>query len=1151
MDSFVHLHVHTKYSLLDGACRIKELITAVKALGQKAVAITDHGVLYGAVPFFQAAQAEGIKPIIGCEIYVAPRSRLQKESALDGRPYHLTLLCKNETGYRNLLRLVSQSHLEGFYRKPRADRDLLEQYHEGLIALSGCISGEIPRLLLEGNYAAAKAAALRDDKLFGRGNYYLEVHNHDLAEEAAVRKGLKQISAETGIPLAAANDVHYLHREDAVVQRTLVCIRTATTLSAPASMVLPNDTFYLRSSAEMHALFADCPEAVTNTALIGKMCDFSFTFGKLHLPKFRCDGVSDMPAYLRQLAWDGLHDRYGDAPSAAVTDRLEYELDVINRMGYVDYFLIVRDFIRYAKEHDIPVGPGRGSGAGSLCAYCIGITNIDPIQNGLLFERFLNPERVSMPDFDIDFCVLGRQKVIDYVVRRYGEDRVAQIIAFDTMKAKAAVRDTGRAMDLPYALCDRVAKCIPQDIRMTLSRALKESDELQTLYQTNDNVHGLIDRAMALEGMPRHATTHAAGVVISAEPVAEQVPLQQNEGVIVTQYTMLELEQLGMLKMDFLGLRNLTVIRETERAIQKYRPQFSVAALPEDDPAVFRMLSKGDSIGVFQMESDGLRRVLKQMEPRCMADLVTLLSLYRPGPMDSIPRYLKCRRDPAAVVYEHPLLKPILEETYGCIVYQEQVMEICRSLAGYSYGRADLVRRAMAKKKHDVMEKERTVFLWGDESCPGAVKNGIPESVANAIFDQMAAFASYAFNKSHAAAYARIAYETAYLKCHYYREYMAALLTSVLGSTDKMLQYIDDCEAHGVRILPPHINESLGGFSAAEEGIRFGLQAIRGLGTNVISALLRQRSAEGIYRDLVDFCRRNAGPELNKRGVEGLIRAGAFDGMGQNRRQMLESCDHLIDAVLHESRRVVSGQLSLFGGEDPVGTPMEITFPDVPEYPEAVLLRMEKETAGLYLSGHPLGRWSAHRQLLRMQEVADADHSADGVKLMLLCMPAEIRRHRTKSGEEMCFFRAEDPSGSCECVVFPKVYESVQSILQPESVICVEGTISRREERLSLRCDRIMTESQWEQMLQGYILCCKIDDSDTRLLHELLQRIVPRHPGETPFCIWFSTSRRYLRPKQKMGMHISTQLLQDLERIGIPLSHCALMKERNQPNAPL
>ncbi len=1146
MDSFVHLHVHTEYSLLDGACRIKDLIAAVKAQGQQAVAITDHGVLYGAVQFFQAAKAEGIHPIIGCEIYVAPRSRLQKESAADSHPYHLTLLCKNETGYRNLIQLVSKAHLDGFYRKPRADRELLTQHHEGLIALSGCITGEVARLLLAGDYDAAKAAALRDDALFGRGNYYLEMHNHDLPEEAKVRAGLKRIAAETGIPLVATSDVHYLRREDAVVQRTLVCIQTATTLAAPASMVLPNDTFYLRSTSEMRSLFADCPEAVANTAIIAKMCDFSFTFGVIQLPAFHADGVTDSAAYLRQLADEGLHTRYGAAPEDAVTQRLQYELDIIERMGYVDYFLIVRDFVSYAKTHDIPVGPGRGSGAGSLCAYCVGITNIDPIKNGLLFERFLNPERVSMPDFDIDFCIIGRQRVIDYVVRRYGADRVTQIIAFDTLKARAAVRDTGRAMDLPYALCDHVARCIPQDIHMTLQRALDESEELQSLYLHDSNVHQLIDRAKALEGMPRHATTHAAGVVISAGPVAEQVPLQQNEGVTVTQYTMLDLEQLGLLKMDFLGLRNLTVIHETERAIRKNDPRFSMSAIPEDDATVFRMLSEADSIGVFQMESDGLRRVLKQMRPTCMADLTTLISLYRPGPMDSIPRYLKCRCDAGAVVYDHPLLKPILEETFGCIVYQEQVMEICRSLAGYSYGRADLVRRAMAKKKHDVMEKERSAFIYGDETCVGAVKNGVPEDTANAIFDKMAAFASYAFNKSHAAAYARVAYETAYLKCHYYREYFAALLSSVLGSTDKMLQYIADCEQHDVRILPPHINRSEAGFTAESEGIRFGLLAIKGLGTNVITSMLRQRQVGGNYRDFVDFCRRNAGQELNKRSVEGLVRSGAFDGMGQNRRQMLECSDRMLDAMLQESRRVISGQLSLFGGEDTAGTPMEITFPNVPEYPDTLLLQLEKEAIGLYLSGHPLKRWRAHHDLLRMHEAGEISNYRNGTKLKLLVMPEDVRVHNTKSGETMCFFRAEDVFGICDCIVFPPLYAASHALLVPDTVLYIEGTVSQRDDRLSLRCDVILSEQQWVATLTDYMLCCKIDDADTASLQALLHTVAPRHMGNTPFCIWLKQSRRYLTPKRSNALEISPQLLADLERIGLPIQQCALIKRKEQ-----
>lgn len=1144
MDAFVHLHVHTEYSLLDGACRIKDLIAAVKAQGQTAVAITDHGVLYGAVQFFQAAKAEGIQPIIGCEIYVAPRSRFQKEGTADSHPYHFTLLCKNETGYRNLIQLVSKSHLEGFYRKPRADRELLQLHHEGLIALSGCMTGEVAHLLLADNYAAAKAAAIRDDALFGRGNYYLEMHNHNLPEEATVRAGLKRIAAETGIPLVAANDVHYLRRDDAVVQRTLVCIQTATTLSAPASMILPNDTFYLRSSAEMYTLFADCPEALTNTLAIAEMCNFSFTFGIIQMPAFHTEGVTDNAAYLREIAYDGLKHLYGSNPDSSVKQRLQYELQTIEHMGYVDYFLIVRDFIQFAKSHDIPVGPGRGSGAGSLCAYCVGITNIDPIKNGLLFERFLNPERVSMPDFDVDFCIVGRQKVIDYVVKRYGADCVTQIIAFDTMKARSAIRDTGRAMDMPFALCDRVAKCIPQDLNMNLRRALNESEELQSIYRNDASVHQLIDRAMALEGMPRHTTTHAAGVVISALPVAEQVPLQQNEGVTVTQYTMVDLEQLGLLKMDFLGLRNLTVIRETERTIQKNNPQFAMTDIPEDDAAVFHMLSNADSIGVFQMESDGLRRVLKQMRPTCMADLTTLISLYRPGPMDSIPRYLQCRNHPDAVVYDHPLLKPILEETFGCIVYQEQVMEICRRLAGYSYGRADLVRRAMAKKKHDVMEKERSSFIYGDKTCAGAVKNGVPESTANAIFDKMAAFASYAFNKSHAAAYARVAYETAYLKCHYYREYFAALLSSVLSSTETMLQYIDDCELHHVQILPPHINRSQSGFTAEADGIRFGLLAIKGLGTNTIDSLLRQRKMDGNYRDFADFCRRNAGQELNKRSVEGLIRSGAFDGMGKNRRQMLECSDRMLDALLAESRRGISGQLSLFGGEDTAGTPMEITFPDVPEYPDALLLQLEKESIGLYLSGHPLKRWSAHHDLLRMHQAGELASYRKGTNLKLLIMPEDIRIHNTKSGEVMAFFRAQDPSGSCDCVVFPPLYAACHRLLTPDTVLYVEGSVSLRDEKHSLLCDVILSEQQWTDALSEYMLCFKMDDADTACLHDLLHSIAQKHMGDTPFCIWLKQSRKYLAPKRNQMLKITPQLLADLERIGLPLKQCALIKRK-------
>lgn len=1140
MPSFVHLHVHTEYSLLDGACRIEALIDRVKALGQQAVAITDHGVLYGAVPFFQAAKAAGIHPIIGCEIYVAPRSRFQKESALDRRPYHLTLLCKSEQGYRNLMQIVSKAGLEGFYQKPRADRELLEQYHEGLIALSGCISGEVARLLLEGNEAAAKAAALRDEALFGRGNYYLELHHHGLPEEAKVRAGLCRIAAETGIPLAAANDVHYLKKEDALTQRVLVCIQTASTLSSPTSMALPNDTFYLRSTEEMYSLFADCPEALENTVKIAKMCQFSFSFGIIRLPKYQAEDMTDSTVYFRRLCEEGLRRRYGEQPSEEAIRRMNYEYDVITRMGYVDYYLIVWDFIRYAKEHDIPVGPGRGSGAGSLCAYCIGITDIDPLKNGLLFERFLNPERVSMPDFDIDFCIEGRQHVIEYVVRRYGSDHVAQIIAFDTLKARAAIRDTGRAMDLPYALCDKVAKYVPQEYHITLAKAKEQSPELQALYESDQQVRQLVDLAAQLEGMPRHASTHAAGVVISAVPIAEQVPLQKNDEAVITQYTMTILEQLGLLKMDFLGLRNLTVIREAERAIQKYQPHFSMHTIPENDAAVFRMLSRGDSLGVFQMESDGLRRVLKQMEPRSIADLTAVISLYRPGPMDSIPQYLRCRRHPEAVTYDHPLLEPILKETFGCIVYQEQVMEICRHLAGYSYGRADLVRRAMAKKKHDIMEQERSVFLYGDDTCCGAVANGVPEAAANAIFDKMAAFASYAFNKSHAAAYARVAYETAYLKCRYFKEYMAALMTSVLSATGKLLEYIAVCEENDVAVLRPDINSSNMGFTAAEEGIRFGLLAIKGLGTNVIASFLQERSQNGRYQNLADFCRRNIGNELGKRCVESLIRAGAFDGLGWNRRQMLEHYEQLMNAMLNESRRIISGQLSLFGNEEETAAAVEFSMPDLTEYPEPILLKMEKDITGLYLSGHPLGRWSACCQLLRLPEAADLLHGKDGTPVQLLCMLGELRSHITKKGDKMCFFTVEDLSGTIDCIAFPSVYAQIASFLQPDTVLCLEGKLSQKDGNVSVVCDNILSETQWEQRIAGMRLCCKLEDGDTARMQQILH-VANRFPGDTPLCFWLNGSRRYLMPKHGHGIAISTPMLRALCDTIIPLQYCALI----------
>ncbi|MCR5306950.1 MAG: DNA polymerase III subunit alpha [Oscillospiraceae bacterium] len=1137
MEPFVHLHVHTEYSLLDGACRIGQLMEQVKANGQNAVAVTDHGVMYGVIPFYQAAKAAGIHPVIGCEIYVAPRTRFDRDPALDRRPYHLTLLCENNQGYRNLIQLVSAASIEGFYAKPRADWELLTRHHEGLIALSGCMSGEVSRRLSEGDYQAAKQTALRYDALFGHGNYYLEIQNHGLADDLRIIRSLHQISQETGIPLAATNDAHYLKKEDAQLQKLLVCIQTATTLAAPSSMVMPNDSFSLRSTAEMNELFREYPDALRNTAKIAERCQVEFTFGQISLPQYKAEGVTDTAVYLRQLCEEGVTRRYGADPQPSVRERMDYELSVIERMGYVDYFLIVWDFVHYAKTHDIPVGPGRGSGAGSLCAYLIGITDIDPLKNGLLFERFLNPERVSMPDFDIDFCVEGRQRVIDYVTKRYGADRVAQIIAFDTLKARAAVRDTGRAMDLPFALCDRVSKLIPPDYHITLERAVEASAELKQLSEENSQVADLLRYAKRLEGMPRHASVHAAGVVISAVPVAEQVPLQKGEDAVVTQYTMGILEQLGLLKMDFLGLRNLTVIRETERSIQKRIRDFSMSAIPEDDMAVFRMLGKGDSIGVFQMESDGLRRVLIQMQPRSIADLTAVISLYRPGPMDSIPQYLAARSDPKKVHYDHPLLEPILQETFGCIVYQEQVMEICRALAGYSYGRADLVRRAMAKKKHDVMEKEREVFVHGNETCRGAVANGVPEETANAIFDRMAAFASYAFNKSHAAAYARVAYETAYLKCRFPQEYFAALMSSVVGNTAKLLEYIAMAEASGISVLKPDINKSCAGFSAESEGIRFGLLAVKGLGGSAIAAYVSEREARGAYRSLQDFCERNAGIELNKRAVESLIRAGAFDGLSWNRNQMLAVYEQLISAQHNQMRSVITGQLSLFGGaEEPELPAMKV--PDIPEYPEQILLQMEKEVTGLFLSGHPLSGYRAVCGLLRMPEIADVLGQRDQSAVSLLCMVGEVRQHMTKKGDRMCYLKVTDFSGEMEALVFPGLYLSVSSLLKEDAVIWIRGKVSRKDgDGVRLFCEGVLSEEEFERHAAGMQLCCKVSDSET--VSRILS-VCKRFPGDTPICFYLTGSRKYLRPKLPSGVRIDNGFLKQLNEI-IPAAQSALI----------
>ncbi len=1109
---FVHLHVHSEYSLLDGACRLEALAERVRELGQTAAAVTDHGNLYAAVAFYDAAKKAGIKPIIGCEVYVAQRTRFDKDPVLDGKNHHLLLLCETNEGYHNLVKLVSAANLEGFYRKPRVDRELLRRYHGGLICLSACLAGEIPSLLLEGQYEAAKQTALEYRELFGADAYFLELQDHGIPEEKRVLPLLLRLSRDTGIPVAATNDVHYLRRSDAQVQKILLCIQTGKTLEEPTGMGFSTSDFYLKSTEEMAALFSAVPEAIANTARIAERCNVSFTFGERKLPHFVQDGVKDNEAYFRALCRKGMYQRYG-TPSPETVQRLEYEMDVISQMGFVDYFLIVWDFIRYARSQDIPVGPGRGSGAGSLCAYCIGITGIDPVAGKLLFERFLNPERVSMPDFDIDFCIEGRQKVKEYVVRRYGSDHVAEIIAFDTLKARAAVRDVGRVMGLPYALCDRAAKLF--EWNMTIPEALERVKELREMYDTNEQVHRLLDLAAQVEGMPRHASTHAAGVVIAASPVSDYVPLQKNDETVVTQYTMTVLERLGLLKMDFLGLRNLTVIRDAERAVCRHTPGFSVSEIPLDDPAVYRLIAEGNTSGVFQLESAGMRGFLMRLRPENMEDIIAALALYRPGPMDAIPTYIRNRHDKRKITYLHPMLEDILDVTYGCIVYQEQVMQICRKLAGYSYGRADIVRRSMAKKKHAEMVKEREIFLHGsgtDDGCIGAVANGIPEDIANRIFDQMESFASYAFNKSHAAAYALVAYQTAYLKVHYFGEYMAALMTSVMADTGKLLHYLEECRAAGLTVCPPDVNTGGEGFVCRERKIYFGLLAIRGLGKAMIDHMLVERRRGGAFRSFVDFCRRMSPYGLNRRNVEPLIQAGALDSLDCNRRQMLLHAEEVLDAVNDAAENNVEGQMSLFGEADASG---DLVILPEQEFEPYQLLMLEKEATGMYISGHPLDTLHWMRELLRCRTLAAATELPEQTNVTLLCVLQSVKRSRTKRGEDMAFVTLEDSTGTLDGVIFPQLYAVSVSRLRPESIVCVTGRITFRDDEASVICESLRAQDDFPLLLRQMQLCIKLGAQDADVPKQL-SGVLTAYPGDTDVLLYLEQSHRYVLTKRRV-----------------------------------
>lgn len=1057
---FVHLHVHTEYSLLDGACRIDRLMERVKECGQTAVACTDHGVMYGCVQFYKAAKKAGVKPIIGCEVYVANRTRFDKVNKIDGNN-HLLLLCKNERGYKNLIKMVSAAFVEGFYSKPRVDKQLLEQYHEGLICLSACLAGEIPQAILAGDYNRAKETALWYQELFGKGNYYIELQDHGLEEDNIVLPQLIKLSRETGIPMAATNDAHYLRKEDSKMQSVLLCIQTGKTMQDADKMEFQTDEFYVKTTDEMYDLFSMVPEACSNTAKIAEQCCFDFEFGHTKIPYYKAPDGMDNQAYFEKLCWDGLERRYGPDIPPANKERLAYEIGVIKTMGYTNYFLIVWDYINYAKSQGIPVGPGRGSGAGSIAAYSVGITDIDPIRYNLIFERFLNPERVSMPDFDVDFCYERRQEVIDYVNRKYGADHVAQIVTFGTMAARNAIRDVGRVMGIPYQNVDVVAKLVPMELKMTLSRALEVSSELKKMYDSDPQVHELIDTALKVEGMPRHASTHAAGVVITPEPTDYYLPLATNDGLPVTQFNMTEIEELGLLKMDFLGLRTLTVIRDAETAVQKKHPDFSMNKLDYDDPETYKMLSQGGTEGVFQLESSGMTQVLVGLQPENLEDIIALISLYRPGPMDSIPTYLRNRHEPDKISYKTPQLAHILDVTNGCIVYQEQVMQIFRELAGFSFGQADNVRRAMSKKKHAVMEAEREHFVHGcteaGHECPGCVANGIPENVANEIYDEMSSFASYAFNKSHAACYAYVAFQTAYLKCHYPSEFMAALLTSVLDNTDKVIEYSGECARLGIKVLPPDINISGGGFTADEQGqIRFGLNAVKNVGRNLIDHVVQERK-ERPYKSLYDFCKRLHGNELNRRAVECLIKAGAFDCMGINRRSQVDAVEGILKSIETDSRRNLEGQLDLFsvmsGGstQDPATDIYEIRISE--EYSRADLLQQEKEVSGLYLSGHPLDAY-------REQTASIGSHSIkaltgedakvqDGEKVRIVCTVVKNRMMTTKSNNMMAFTSVEDLTGTLEVIVFPKILENFRDSLQENAVVVIDGRLSVREDEAS------------------------------------------------------------------------------------------------------
>ncbi len=1106
--SFAHLHVHTEYSLLDGSNKIKEYVSRVKELGMNSAAITDHGVMYGVIDFYREAKKQGINPILGCEVYVAPNSRFDREiTGGDDRYYHLVLLAENNKGYANLMKIVSKGFVEGYYYRPRVDKSLLAEYHEGIIALSACLAGEVQRYIVKGLYDEAKKKALEYRDIFGEDNYFLELQDHGIPDQTLVNQQLMKMSQETGIPLVATNDVHYTYADDAKAHDILLCIQTGKKLADENRMRYEGGQYYVKSPEEMEALFPFAKEALENTQKIADRCSVEIEFGVTKLPKYDVpDGMTSWE-YLQKLCWEGLEKRYGSDPSRELKDRLTYELDTIKNMGYVDYFLIVWDFIKYAKDHGIAVGPGRGSAAGSIVSYCLEITTIDPIRYQLLFERFLNPERVSMPDIDVDFCFERRQEVIDYVVWKYGKDRVVQIVTFGTLAARGVIRDVGRVMDLPYAFVDSIAKMIPQELNITIDKALKENPELRRTYETDEQVKSLIDMAKRLEGLPRHSSMHAAGVVISQKSVDEYVPLSRAaDGTITTQFTMTTLEELGLLKMDFLGLRTLTVIQNAVAMGRKKAPALDIEKIDYNDQAVMDYIGTGKTDGIFQIESSGMKSFMKELKPHSLEDIIAGIALYRPGPMDFIPQYIKGKNESASITYDCPQLEPILAPTYGCIVYQEQVMQIVRDLAGYTLGRSDLLRRAMSKKKGDVMQKERQIFVYGDEetNVPGCIKNGIDEKTANKIYDEMIDFAKYAFNKSHAAAYAVVSYQTAWLKYYYPVEFMAALMTSVIENPPKVAEYIYACRQMNIRILPPDINKGEANFSVDSGNIRYGLAAIKSIGRPVIKAIVEEREQFGLFKNLEDFITRMSSREaLNKRAIENLIKSGALDTLGGTRKQFMSIYIQIVDHVNQEKKYSMAGQMTLFDmvGEDQKEE-FQIKLPDVGEYSRENLLAFEKEVLGIYVSGHPLEAYEEQWKKVITATTGDFQPDEetgqtkvrDGSREVIGGMITEKTVKHTKTNQMMAFLTVEDLMGTVEVVVFPRDYEKNREYLEADSKVFIRGRVAEEDERASkLICEKVIPFEQkkrelWiqfpdkasyldeEQIVNGYLADSEGDD---------------------------------------------------------------------------